>query len=50
MATQPNTEKGTEMTINATREYWESLTDRKRPRRVRTRREIRRGRYHETGR
>lgn len=38
------------MTINATREYWESLTDRKRPRKQRNRREIRRGRFAETGR
>lgn len=38
------------MIANASREYWESLTDRKRPKRVRTRREIRRGRFFETGR
>lgn len=38
------------MIATARPEYWESLTDRKRPRRVRTRREIRRGRFFETGR
>lgn len=38
------------MTINATAGYWESLTDARRPKRVRTRREIRNGRRHETGR
>lgn len=37
------------MTINATPAHWESLTDRKRPRRVRTRREIRNGRRREMG-
>jgi hypothetical protein len=38
------------MTINATAAHWESLTDRRRPKRVRTRRDIRRGRHLETGR
>jgi hypothetical protein len=38
------------MTVNATREYWESLTEKDRPKRRRNRREIRRGRHYETGR
>ena len=38
------------MIVNATREHWESLTDSRRPKRVRVRRDIRRGRRHETGR
>lgn len=38
------------MIVNASASYWESLTDKRRPRRVRTRREIRRGRHYETGR
>lgn len=38
------------MTINATPAHWESLTDARRPKRVRTRREIRTGRRREMGR
>ena len=51
-AAQPDTtlREDSTMIANATPAYWESLTDRRRPKRVRTRREIRRGRYAETGR
>lgn len=38
------------MTITATASHWESLTDARRPKRVRTRREIRNGRRREMGR
>lgn len=38
------------MMINASAAHWESLTDRNRPKRVRTRREIRTGRRREIGR
>lgn len=38
------------MIANATQQHWESLTDARRPKRVRTRRDIRRGRRAETGR
>lgn len=38
------------MIVNATRQHWESLTDARRPKRVRTRRVIRDGRRQEMGR
>jgi len=38
------------MIATATAAHWESLTDAKRPRRVRTRRDIRDGRRHDTAR
>lgn len=38
------------MIATATPAHWESLTDARRPRRVRTRRDIRNGRRRETGR
>lgn len=38
------------MIVTASREHWESLTDARRPKRVRTRRDIRRGRQHDTAR
>jgi hypothetical protein len=43
--------KGTRIMIaNATQQHWESLTDARRPRRVRTRRDIRNGRREDTAR
>jgi hypothetical protein len=38
------------MIATATQQHWESLTDARRPKRVRTRRDIRNGRRHDTAR